>query len=140
MELSAALEFVRPHHRGVLVTLRRDGRSQLSNIAYAVDDTGTIAISVTDTRAKTHNARRDPRVSLYVTTEDFWSYVVIDGSAELTPVASSPSDSTVEQLVAYYRAVVGEHKDWDDFRQAMVREQRLLLRVRPGSAYGFARS
>jgi PPOX class probable F420-dependent enzyme len=136
MELSAAVDYARTHHRGVLVTLKRDGRPQLSNITYDLDDSGVVSISITATRAKYANAARDPRVSLHVTSEDFWSYVVLEGDAELLPVAAKPDDDTVEALVAYYRTLSGEHPDWDDYRAAMVKDQRTLLRFRPTHGYG----
>jgi len=136
MEISQALDFVRRHKRGVIVTQRRDGRPQLSNIAYAVTDGGAIHISVTDSRAKTNNLRRTPLASLHVTSEDFWSYCVLDCDVELMPVASAPDDATVDTLVEYYRAVSGEHPDWDDYRRAMVTDKRLLLQLTPTHAYG----
>ncbi len=136
MEIDAGLGYVKDRTRGVLVTMRRDGRPQLSNIAYHVEPDAMIVISVTDGRAKTANARRDNRVSLHVTSSDFWSYVVVDGTAELMPVAADPADATVDALVAYYRAVSGEHPDWDDYRRAMVADGRLLMRIRPERAYG----
>jgi PPOX class probable F420-dependent enzyme len=136
MELEVATGYLKDRMRGVLVTMRRDGRPQLSNIAYHVEPSGTIAISVTKDRAKTANARRDPRVSLHVTASDFWSYVVVDGTAELMPVAADPADATVEALVTYYRAVSGEHPDWDDYRRAMIADGRLILRITPERAYG----
>ena len=123
-----------------LVTLKRDGRPQLSNIAYRYDpDARTFSVSVTDDRAKTRNMRRDPRVSLFVASDDKWSYAVAEGEAELSPVAADPHDETVEQLLALYRAVQGEHPDWDEFRTAMVADRRLLLRVRVSRFYGSAR-
>jgi PPOX class probable F420-dependent enzyme len=101
MELAPALDFVREHRRGVLVTQKRDGRPQLSNIAYHLGDDDVVRISVTDGRAKTANLRRDSRASLHVTRDDFYAYVVLECDATLTPVAEAPDDSTVEQLVAY---------------------------------------
>ena len=94
MDLQTAMTFVAGSRNGVLVTLKRDGRPQLSNISYAAGDDGVVRISITDSRAKTRNLRRDPRASLHVTSEDFWQYVVIEGSAELTPVAAAPDDPT----------------------------------------------
>lgn len=138
MELDAGLEYVRGRHRGVLVTLKADGRPQLSNIAYALGDDGVIRISVTADRAKTKNAARDGRVSLHVTADDFWSYVVIEGDAEVLPTAAAPDDATVDELVELYRAVQGEHPDWDEYRQAMVADRRLVLRIHPTRAYGMA--
>jgi PPOX class probable F420-dependent enzyme len=132
----AALEFVRARTRGVLVTLKRDGRPQLSNIAYAVGDDGVVRISVTADRAKTANLRRDDRASLYVSSDDFWAYAVLEGRAELTPVSSEPGDATGRELADLYRAVQGDHPDWDDFHEAMVRDRRLVIRVHPESAYG----
>jgi PPOX class probable F420-dependent enzyme len=123
---------------GVLVTIKRDGRPQLSNVSYAVID-GTVRVSVTDDRAKTRNARRDPRVSLHVTSEDFWSYAVVEGDAELSPVAADPHDATVEELIELYRAVSGgDHPDWDDYRDAMVNDRRLVLRLPITKLYGMA--
>jgi PPOX class probable F420-dependent enzyme len=136
VELERAMNAVRSTKSGVLVTLKRDGRPQLSNIAYAVDDEGVIRVSITAGRAKTANARRDPRVSLYVAPSGFSSYVVVEGSAELTPPASAPDDATVDELVTLYRAVAGDHDDWDDYRRAMVADGRLVLRLRPERAYG----
>lgn len=135
MDIDAALAFAAEHRRSILLTLRRDGRPQSSNVMH-VPDGRDLLVSVTDGRAKTHNARRDPRVSLHVSADDFWSYVVIDGDAELTPVAESPDDDTVDALVAYYRAGSGEHPDWAEYRAAMVTDRRLLLRLRPTHAYG----
>ena len=136
MELARALELAAGQRIGVLTTLKRDGRPQLSNISHAVGDDGVIRISVTADRAKTANAERDPRVSLYVGRNDGWAYVVIEGRAELTPVASAPDDATVEELVATYRQLAGEHDDWDDYRRAMVADRRLVLRLHPERAYG----
>jgi len=136
MELPEALDYLRPRHFGVLVTSKRDGRPQLSNVGFAVGDDGMVRVSVTDSRAKVANARRDPRVSLHATAPDFWSYVVLEGDAELSVVAASPDDAVVDELVAYYRAASGEHPDWDDYRRAMVADHRLVLRIRPNRAYG----
>lgn len=137
MDLGDAVSFARQHHQGVLVTVRRDGRPQLSNILYGVGDDGLVRISVTDTRAKTKNLRRDPRGSLYVVGESFWSYVVIDGEAELSPVAQTLDDPTVDELVSLYRSIRGEeHPDWDEYRRVMVDEGRLVVRLRPVRAYG----
>ena len=97
---------------------------------------GTFEVSVTDDRAKTRNVRRDSRVSLHVSAPDFWSYVVVDGTAETLPVAAREDDATVEALVRYYRLAAGEHPDWDEYRRVMVEEQRLLLRITPQRAYG----
>jgi PPOX class probable F420-dependent enzyme len=136
MDLDQALAFLREHRWGVLVTLKSNGRPQSSNIGYAVGDDGLIRISVTDGRAKTANARRDPRVSLHVSSGDFWSYAVVEGDAELSAVASAPDDPAVEELIGVYRALQGEHPDWDEYRRAMVEDRRLVLRIHPTNAYG----
>jgi PPOX class probable F420-dependent enzyme len=136
MELAEALAFVRARKNGVLTTIRANGRPQLSNILYVPGTDDVLTISVTDGRAKTKNIRRDPRVSLYVPGDNFWQFVVLEGIAELTPVAADPTDDTVEQLVAYYRAGNGEHPDWDDYRATMVADGRLIAAVHPERAYG----
>lgn len=136
MELNDALDFMRDRHHGVLATVKRDGRPQLSNITYVVGDDGRIRISVTDGRAKTTNLRRDPRASLHVAQSDFWAYAVVECDVELMPVAAEPDDATVDALVDYYRSVMGEHDDWSDYRRAMVDDGRLLLVLTPTHAYG----
>jgi PPOX class probable F420-dependent enzyme len=142
VDLREAVDFARPRHQGVLVTRRRDGRPQLSNIAFTLSggeptgDGAVARISVTDDRAKTRNLRRDPAATLYVPGDSFWSYVVLDGTAELSPVSSAPDDETVDELVDLYRAVSGEHPNWAEFREAMVSERRLVVRIRPTHAYG----
>ena len=137
---NALLSLVSELDGGVLVTLRADGRPQLSNVNHAYHPgERTIRVSVTDDRAKTRNMRRDPRVSYHVTTADRWAYTVVEGTADLTPVAEEPYDETVEELVRLYRDVRGEHPDWDDYRAAMVRDRRLVLRLRVERAYGIPR-
>lgn len=138
MDLDHALSFVGVRNRGVLATIKGDGRPQLSNIMYALGDDGAIRISVTTDRAKTANLRRDPRASLHVTTDDFWAYVVVEGDVELSAVAAAPDDAAVEELIALYRHLQGEHDDWDDYRRAMVDDGRLVARLRPVRAYGMA--
>jgi PPOX class probable F420-dependent enzyme len=101
-----------------------------------VGEDGLVRISVTDGRAKTANLRRDPRASLYVGRSDGWAYLVLEGAAELSAVAAAPDDATVEELVSVYRSLQGEHPDWDEYRQAMVHDRRLVLRLRPERAYG----
>ncbi|RBY96184.1 PPOX class F420-dependent oxidoreductase [Blastococcus sp. TF02-8] len=129
------LAFVAEQRWGVLATVKRDGRPQLSNVGYAWDD-GLIRVSVTADRAKTRNLQRDPRVTLHVASKDFWTWVAVEGTAELTPVAAEPHDATVEELVAYYRGISGEHEDWDQYRAAMVADCRLVVRFRPEHVYG----
>jgi PPOX class probable F420-dependent enzyme len=136
MELTDAMEFVRSHRRGVLVTQKRDGRPQLSNIAYWVGDDGVIRISITTDRAKYRNLQRTPLASLHVTRDDFYAYAVIEADVELSDVAAAPDDATADELVEYYRAVAGEHDDWDEYRAAMVRDRRLVVRLKPTHAYG----
>jgi PPOX class probable F420-dependent enzyme len=136
MNLSTGLDFARSRRNGVLVTIKADGRPQSSNITYLVGDDGLLRISITESRAKARNLRRDPRASLHISADDFWSYVVIEADAELTPAAADPNDATVDELVDYYRTMQGEHPDWDEYRAAMVRDGRLILRLHPTHAYG----
>ncbi len=142
---SALVELLAGRHSGVLATLKSDGRPQLSNITYAfaadpaAAEPGVVRISITATRAKYRNLRRDPRASLHVSAPDFWSYAVAEATAQLSPVAADPHDETVEDLIALYRDVQGEHPDWDEYRQAMVTDQRVLLRLAVSRVYGMAR-
>jgi PPOX class probable F420-dependent enzyme len=123
------------HGLGVLVTLKRDGRPQLSNVTYVFDGE-RIRVSLTDGRAKTRNLRRDPRASLYVNGPGGRSYVVLEGKAELSPVATDPYDEVVEELVDYYRTASGEHPNWDEYRRAMVTDKRLVFSMTIDHAYG----
>ena len=136
MELDAALDFARTHTKSVLVTLKGDGRPQLSNVIHTVGDDGLIRVSITATRAKYANLRRDPWAAVHVSREDFFAYAVLECEADLSPVAAAPDDPTVDELVTMYRAMAGEHDDWDDYRRSMVADQRVALRLRPTRAYG----
>lgn len=131
------LELLAEHRMGVLATLRRDGPAQLSTVLYQYDPAaGLIRISATDNRAKVVNLRRDPRASFHVSSGAGWAYAVAEGRAELTSVAERADDPTVEELVALYRAMQGEHPDWDDFRREMVAQRRLVLRLPVERVYG----
>ena len=135
MDLADALAFAADKTRGVLTTIKRDGRPQRSNIAYRLDG-DTFDVSITATRAKYAILQRDPRASMYVTQDNFWAYAVFEGEAELTPVAADPNDATCDLLVEVYRAIAGEHSDWDEYRAAMVKDQRLVVRLKATRAYG----
>lgn len=138
MELAQAGAFLAQHQHGVLITIRSNGRAQSSNIVYHWDPEAHGArISLTADRAKTRNAMRDERVSLHVSSQDFWQYVVIEGVAEFTPVTESPGDEASIMLAQVFEAISGSaHPDWDEFNQAMIDERRLVMTVRPERAYG----
>lgn len=122
---------------GVLATIKRDGRPQLSNVSYYFDPRKlTIQASITEPRAKTRNLRRDERASLHVTCDDGWSYAVAEGSAALTPPAAAEDDDTVEALIALYRNIAGEHPDWDDYRRSMVDDRRVVMTLPISHLYG----
>jgi PPOX class probable F420-dependent enzyme len=125
VELPELLEFVRPRHRAVLITTRGDGRPQSSPLSCGVDAAGRVVISTYPQRAKTANARRDPSVSLCVLSDD-WDgpYVHIDGHAEVVDMPEA-----LDGLVEYFRAISGEHPDWDDYRAAMHRQNKSLIRI-----------
>jgi PPOX class probable F420-dependent enzyme len=126
MDLARAKEFIRAHHRAVLATFRADGLPQLSPVLCAVDDEGRVLVSTREPAMKTRNVRRDPRASLCVFTDGFYGdWVQVEGEAQ---VISLPG--AMDVLVDYYRRVAGEHADWDDYRAAMVRDRRVILRVR----------
>lgn len=120
-------DFIRPRHRAILVTSRRDGRPQASPVTCGIDDQGRIVIATYPERAKTANARRNPKVSLVVLSDEFnGPWVQVDGDAE---VLGSPE--SVEGLVDYFRCIAGEHSDWDEYRAAMLEQGKSLLRVTP---------
>jgi PPOX class probable F420-dependent enzyme len=125
VELPELLEFLRPRHRAVLITTRGDGRPQSSPLSCGIDSAGRIVVSTYPQRAKTGNARRDPKVSLCVLSDD-WDgpYVHVDGTAEVLDMPDA-----LDGLVEYYRAISGEHPDWDDYRAAMHRQNKSLIRI-----------
>ena len=119
------IEFLRPRHRAVLLTRRSDGSPQLSPVTCGVDGQGRLVVSTYPQRAKVANTRRDPRVSLCVLSDDFdGPWVQVDGRAEVLDLPDA-----LEPLVDYFRAVSGEHPDWDEYRAAMQRQGKVLLRV-----------
>ena len=131
------LGFLAENHWGVLATIKGDGRPQVSNVGYSYDpDARLIRVSVTADRAKTRNLERDPRVTLHVASKDFWTWIAVEGTADLTPVAADPHDATVEELITYYRGISGEHSDWDEYRAAMVADKRRVVRFHPEHVYG----
>ncbi len=130
------MEWASQRKHAVLITLRKDGRAQSSDVSYAVVD-DAVVISLTATRAKTANMRRDGRIVVHITDPGSWSYVSFDAVAELGEVTTDPTDAAAEDLVDYYRLVAGQdHPDWDEYRAAMISEQRQLLRVRPDAVVG----
>lgn len=136
LDVDDALEWAAGHSPGVLITLKKDGSPQSSDVAFIVD-AGEIVVSLTDDRAKTHNMRRDPRIVLHVTVPGEWSYVSFSGEADLGPVTTDPHDAAADALVSYYEDAAGSpHPDWEEYRAAMVDEKRLLLRLRPTRAVG----
>jgi len=139
MELDEALAVARATHQSVLTTVRRDGRPQLSNVLHYVRDDGIVVVSTTASTAKYRNLRREPWAALKVDGTSFWSYAVLEADARFSEVAADPHDDAVEELVAYFRAVSGEHSDWDDYRRAMVAEGRVAVYLTPTRAYGLLR-
>ena len=125
VERAELLEFIRPRHNVILVTTRADGRPQLSPVTGGVDTEGRIVVSSYPQRAKSRNARRDPRVSVLVLSDNFGdAWVQVDGRAEVIELPDA-----VEPLVEYFRCISGEHPDWDEYRAAMVRQGKCLIRV-----------
>lgn len=125
MDAGDGLAFVAEHHRAVMITRRGSGGVQTSPVTVGVDDDGKVVISSRETAYKVRNLRRDPAITLCVFTDAFFGpWVQIDGTAELIPLPAA-----MEGLVDYYRRINGEHPDWDDYRRAMERDQRLLIRV-----------
>jgi PPOX class probable F420-dependent enzyme len=125
VDLPALLAFLRPRHQALLLTTRADGGPQLSPVTCGVDAEGRIVISTYPQRAKARNARRDPRVSVCVLSDRFNDpYVQVDGRAEVLDLPEA-----LEPLVEYFRCISGEHSDWDDYRAAMVRQGKCLIRI-----------
>jgi PPOX class probable F420-dependent enzyme len=139
MEIEKALQAARDTHQSILVTLRSDGRPQLSNVLHVLGEDGVVRVSTTADRAKYANLRRNPWAALHVNGPTFWGYAVLEGDVTLSAEATEPDDPTADELVEVYRSISGEHGDWDDYRAAMVRERRVVVRLTPTRAYGALR-
>ena len=125
VDRDALVAFITPRHHAILMTTRADGRPQASPVTCGVDPEGRIVVSTYPERAKTANARRDPRVSVCVLSDDFGgAWVQVDGTAEVLDLPDA-----LEPLVDYFRCISGEHPDWDEYREAMVRQGKSLIRV-----------
>ncbi|WP_329086034.1 PPOX class F420-dependent oxidoreductase [Streptosporangium sp. NBC_01469] len=125
MDHDKAREFIRANHRAIMLTSHADGRPQLSPVVVGLDAEGNAIVSTRETAAKVRNLRRNPQVSLCVTTDAFFGgWIQIDGVAEIVSLPEA-----MDLLVGYYRDISGEHPDWDDYRAAMERERRVILRV-----------
>jgi PPOX class probable F420-dependent enzyme len=137
---TALRDLIAGSHLATLATIKRDGRPQLSNVSYTYDpERDLIRVSITDGRAKTANLRRDPRATVLVNGKSGWAYAVAEVTATVLPVATAPDDDSVEELVSIYRAIAGEHDDWDDYRRAMVADHRVPLHLRVERVYGLVR-
>jgi PPOX class probable F420-dependent enzyme len=122
---------------GTVATIKKDGRPQLSDVSYHAAGR-LVRFSTRTSLAKVHNLRRDARVSMKVTAPDGYGYAVVEGNAELSPVAWALDDAVVEELIEIYRTIRGEeHPDWDDYRRAMVADGRLIVRFRVEHLYGW---
>lgn len=127
VDLSELLDFIRPRHHLLLATTRRDGRPQVSPVSGGVDGEGRIVISTYPGRAKAVNAGRDPRVSVVVLSDDWnGAWVQVDGDAEVLHMPEAE-----DALVDYYRCIVGDHPDWEEYRSAMRVQGKSLIRIRP---------
>jgi PPOX class probable F420-dependent enzyme len=125
MDFDRARDFVRRNHRAVLTTYHSDGRAQVSPVTVGVDESGHMVISTRETATKTRNLARDPRVVLCVMNDGFYGdWIYVEGTATIVHLPEA-----MDGLVDYYRGISGEHPDWDDYRAAMVRDRRVLLRV-----------
>ena len=125
MDIELARDFVRRNHRAVLTTYHADGRAQLSPVLVGVDAAGYLVVSTRETATKARNAARDPRVVICGLTDGFFGeWVLVEGRAEVVHLPAA-----MEPLVEYYRGISGEHSDWDEYRAAMVRDKRVVLRI-----------
>jgi PPOX class probable F420-dependent enzyme len=125
METSEALDYLREHHHAVMATTRADGRPSMTPVAAAVDDAGRVLVSTRETAMKVAHLRRSPRASLLVLDDGFYGkWIQVEGPVEIVSLPDA-----MEGLVAYYRSVAGEHPDWDEYREAMRNERRVLLRM-----------
>jgi PPOX class probable F420-dependent enzyme len=125
MDPQRVREFLRVHHHAVLATTRGDGRPQLSPVTTGLDAEGRVLISTRETAVKTKNLTRDPRASLCLLNDGFFGeWVQAEGTAEIIHLPEA-----MDLLVDYYRTIAGEHPDWDDYRAAMARERRVMVRI-----------
>jgi uncharacterized protein len=124
MTRDEAIAYLAQNSRAVLTTIKHDGRPQMSLVDYGVDTDGLIKIQTTQPAAKTKNVRRDPRVSLSVVDENWYQYLVVEGKADLL------EDDPLPALRHTYQLIAGRpHPDWQEFNQAMIDEQQLVMTI-----------
>ena len=132
MDIERARAFVRANHRAVMTTYHPDGRAQMSPVTVGVDDAGHVVISTRETSVKARNLARDPRVVLCVVNDGFFGeWVLVEGTADLVHLPEA-----MQPLVDYYRAISGEHPDWEEYRSVMVSDRRVLMAMRVQKVYG----
>jgi PPOX class probable F420-dependent enzyme len=130
MEISSALDYLRANHRSVLIARKANGDPQPSPVNHGVDESGRVCISSREPAYKVRNVRRDPRVTLCAFSDRFYGeWITVDGTAEIISLPDA-----MEPLVDLYRQIQGEHPDWEDYRAAMIRDQRLIIAITPLSA------
>ena len=136
MDLEQALEWAKEKNHAILITTRKDGRAQSSDISFTLKER-KFCISATASRAKTRNLLRDNRAVLHITSPETWSYISFDGIVEVTAPAQEPNDDVNQELAEIYQRILGEeHPNWEEFQQAMINDGRLVLRFVPQSAVG----
>jgi PPOX class probable F420-dependent enzyme len=130
MDIKEAIEFARENHRAVLATNRADGRPQMSPVVVGVDDEGNICVSTRKPAMKVRNLRRDPRASVCIVNDNFFgAWAQVDATVEIVELPAA-----MDLLISIYRQIAGEHPDWDEYKAAMEKEQRVVLRLRPEAA------
>ena len=137
MDIDTAIDWASQRTIGTLITIRRDGRPQSSDVAYWIKD-GEVVVSLTESRAKTRNIAADARVVIHISEPSTMSYVSLDGTATLSTTTTRPGDATSDALVEYFEGVSGQpHPDWADYRRAMIDERRLTATITITSAVGW---
>ena len=117
--------FLEQTHRGVVTSFRKDGAVQLSIVSCGPYKDG-VAFTVTSTRSKLWNLKRDPRCSILVSNENWWGFVVIEGHADIISADnSSPCVAEADAFEANGLSHTLEVHEVGPFRVLLCLVQRL---------------
>jgi PPOX class probable F420-dependent enzyme len=97
----------------------------MSPVTMGVDPDGEILVASYPERAKIRNVRLRDQAALCVLSNDFGGeWVQVSGRAVVVDLPEA-----MEGLVTYFRSISGEHADWNEYRQAMIDQGKVLIRV-----------
>ena len=124
-DLAAVRQFGKQTTRSVLITRRKDGGLQSSPMSVVADDNGDILTATQARNAKTYNLTRDPRATICLFDEQWpGPWMQVEGEAAITRLPEALP------LLEDYYARRGQDTTTEAFRERMLNENRVLIRIK----------